>query len=197
MLAQGAYPVGAGAGVIDLIGLSSPVSLVEDYPGYYPVYTDIYNPSYYAPGQEVTVTATGGEVPAFEMSATAPDQNLTLTAPEEAETSLTTLPTDPDLRYAWVAPSTGTVTVFLVVSTDLQDTTRLLHCSKSGAESDEMVVPLSQVDDLGQAVLTESVHYTSDDATTTAGPFDLAFVLRAPVVTAAGEVYLGRMLLLQ
>lgn len=187
------------AGVIDIAGLREPVQLLEGdgvYEGFYQSFYVSNDASYFLPGEDVTATASGDAVPPLTLTATTPDQNLVLIEPSiSSRASLVSVPVGADLRYEWVAPSTGKITVALDVLTGSPTETRRISCSRLGAPLvNEVVIPLSQKDifNAGTTAL-ERIVYTSD-ATTVAGAFEVIFELGAPVVTQDGVLFTPRTL---
>jgi hypothetical protein len=190
----------SSAGVIDIAGLRDPVQLVEGdgvYEGFYSSFYVSNEASYYVPGEDVTVTASGDAVAAFSLTATTPDQNLVLIdVPSSASrASLVPLPLGTDLQYVWAPPNTGRVTVALDVLTGSPTLTRRIACRRLGTPLiDEVVIPLSEVDDFNAGTVAfETISYAAD-ATTVAGDFPVTLELVAPVVTEDGSLVTFRTL---
>jgi len=190
--------VGVSAGTIDLVGLLQPIQLVEIYEGLYGGFFVPTGPSYYTPGQDVTVTASGGDVPAFSLTTPAPNQNLTLIEPDRAPGSTqVTLPAATDIRYTWAPTDLGAVTVSLYV---LQPppTLRSIQCSRLGTPLvNETIVPLAKAAEFAEIpAALESVTYTST-VLTVAGAYPVTFELSSPVITQTGELYQPRTILFE
>jgi hypothetical protein len=199
LVTQVGQPVWFGAGILDVAGLLEPVQLVEGpYEGVYPSFFVAGAPSYYVPGADVTVTASGDDVPAFTLTAPTPDQNLTVTDPPPPIGALPeTVPRDADRHFAWIAPTLGKVTVRLALLTGRPDETRVIQCTRLGDPLiNEMVVPLSQVEEFDAQSAIESISYSSD-ATTIAGQFAVTLELASPVRTPEGAPYGSRTLLFE
>ncbi len=185
------------AGTLDLAGLTEPIQLVEGdgvYEGFYQSYFVSNAPSYFVPGQEVSVTASGDVVPAFTLAAPAPDQYLEVVDPPPPTLPYEVVSPDVDRRVAWTPTSRGKVTVRLLVGgpTSL----RTIECSRLGTPLvDEIIIPLSEKDAFNAEVTyaTEMISYTSD-ATTTAGEFSVIFEMVSQVVDPSGAVYAARFL---
>jgi hypothetical protein len=199
LVTQVGQPVSFGAGTLDVVGLLEPVQLAEGpYEGLYTSFFVAGGPSYYVPGADVTVTASGDDVPAFTVTAPTPEQNLIVTdPPPPVGYAPETVPRDADRHFAWVAPGVGKVTVELVVLTGRPDETRVIQCSRLGDPLvNELLLPLSQVEEFNAPSAIESWSYTSE-AATTAGQFAITLGLGSPVLTTEGQPYGTRTLLFE
>jgi hypothetical protein len=188
---------GVSAGTIEIVGLTSPIELVESdlYPGLYPGFYQASGPSFFAPGAEVTVTASGETVPAFSLTTPAPHQNLVLTDPEPADgPTPVTITSDTDLRYAWEPVDGGEIQIGLSFL-EGPDAMRSITCSRLGSPLvNEVVIPLVDKDRYNGIAALESVRYFSS-VTTQVGDYAVTFELSSPVVTAAGTAYPPRTIL--
>jgi len=190
--------VAFGAGTLDVAGLAQPIQLVEGaYEGVYTPFFVANSPSYFQPGVDATATAAGGTVPAFTLTTASPDQNLTVIEPPPPSAPTEAVPRDVDRRYEWLPTSFGKVTVRLDVQTGSLGEFRTLQCSRLGLPLvNEMVLPLSEVDDFNEPSAIETIQYSSD-ATTMAGDFAVTFELLSVVVAPDGSPYSTRTLLFE
>jgi len=195
-LSQPGTTVLFGAGTIDFGGLTQTIQLLEQPDHSYLQFLDFVSPSYFTPGTDVTVSAGGGDVPAFGATVVAPDQNLPIVDPPAPTAEQEPVPLDTDRRVEWAATSRGKVTV-RIVKLDGADYGTMLSCSRLATPLiNEVVIPLSQVHEFNSGAAAEQIFYTSD-VRVTAGQFSVLFELRSPVVTPAGDPYFDRPLLLQ
>ncbi len=108
----GIGPAGVSAGTITVTGgdLASPVSL-SDPGGDDEEYVDQLESMFFAPGQTLTASASGGVVPAFGPVSVVAPAYITLTAPVVVSGAVT-IPTTSDLSVSWTGGQPGAVVYF-------------------------------------------------------------------------------------
>ncbi len=118
-----AYPASLNVGTVQVRGLSSAVSMEAVEPGNTYFDTSLSNPPW-TPGDPLSLSATGGDVGAFELHGFAPD---TL----QVSDSTWTLQSGQDLLVSWTAPAVDVDTeVVLVLRIDQHGTTpSALECT--------------------------------------------------------------------
>lgn len=128
-------PPARSAGTLTFDGAAVPIALAPDAHDLYGYY-DNQSALVWSGGDTLTVTASGADVPPFQLSAVAPSL-VTMTAPETPNARLT-LDRTQDLTVSWSGGVTGTVQLAL----DANTATRLTEivCEAPAAEG-SVVVP--------------------------------------------------------
>ena len=155
----------ASAGVVTFSGVGQNIVLIPDSQNRY--MEDYFQGARFAPGDEITMSASGATVPAFTTTMTFP-VSLNVTSP----TSLTTVSASHGLTATWT-PTVGMVTIALVQTENAQ--TIDVACTFSGAAGTG-TVPATALTDLVQGTNDVDLTLTSANSKTVpSGPYDVSF----------------------